>query len=123
MSPVPDKLRLNGIRFYGRHGESREERKLGGRFVADVELSLDLSRAGRTDRIRDTVDYVRVCAIVLEVGEQQQFRLLEAMAQTMATRILAENPGVEVRIRVRKLGPAIPAIMESTEVEIVRNAR
>ena len=120
MTPTPDRLRLNGIRFYGHHGESREERTLGGRFIADVELTMDLSKAGVSDRIRDTVNYVRICEIVLETGEQQQFRLLEAMAQTMAKRILSENPGVEVRLRVRKLGPAIPAIMDSTEVEIVR---
>lgn len=118
-----DRLRLNGIRFYGHHGESKEERKLGGRFMADVELSIDMSKAGRTDKIRDTIDYVRVCKIVLEVGEKSQFRLLEAMASNMAERILDAYPGIGVRIRVRKLGPAIPAIMDSTEVEIERIRR
>ncbi len=115
-----DRLRLNGIRFYGHHGESKEERKLGGRFIADIELKIDMTRAGISDKIRDTIDYVRICKIVLEVGEKHQFRLLEAMAHTMSERILDAYPGIGVKIRIRKLGPAIPAIMDSTEVEIER---
>lgn len=115
-----DLLRLNGIRFYGHHGESAEERKLGGRFLADIELSFDMAKAAESDSIRDTVNYVEICKVVLEIGEQRQFKLIEAMAHTMAESILDLHPDLTVRVRLHKIGPPIPAIMESTEVEIER---
>jgi 7,8-dihydroneopterin aldolase/epimerase/oxygenase len=49
-----DKLVLRGLQF---HGVKQEEKNLGQKFVIDVE---DLSTAGETDNISDTVSYTDI---------------------------------------------------------------
>ncbi|MBI4312116.1 MAG: dihydroneopterin aldolase, partial [Chloroflexi bacterium] len=44
-----DSILLEGMAFYGYHGVNPEERALGQRFVVDLQVYLDLSRAGASD--------------------------------------------------------------------------
>lgn len=55
-----DKLVLRGLRFHGFHGVKLEEKKLGQKFVIDVDVWLDLSDAGKSDDISDTVSYTDI---------------------------------------------------------------
>lgn len=101
---------LEGMSFYGYHGETQAERTLGNRFHVDVEMRMDLAIAGRTDDIADTVDYSRAFNLVRAVVEEQQYSLIEAIAARIATSLLAE-PGVEsVKVRVGKQPPIAGAI-------------
>jgi dihydroneopterin aldolase len=96
--------------FYGYHGETQAERTLGNRFHVDVELRMDLVKAGRTDDIADTVDYSRAFNLVREVVEDQQYSLIEAIAARIAVSLLAE-PGVDsVKVKVGKQPPIAGAI-------------
>jgi dihydroneopterin aldolase len=96
--------------FYGYHGETEAERTLGNRFHVDVELRMELARAGRTDDIADTVDYSRAFDLVREVVEDQQYSLIEAIAARIAASLLTE-PGVEsIKVRVGKQPPIAGAI-------------
>ena len=52
-----DKIILTGISVFGHHGCSVEEQEHGQIFKVDVELNLDLSKAGKTVNIAETVDY------------------------------------------------------------------
>lgn len=100
-----DRLLLEGMEFYGYHGDIEAERALGGRFRVDVELRSDLRVAGRSDSLEDTVDYVRCFQLVRDVVENRQFRLLEALAEAIAD-VLLEQRNVEgVRVRVGKQPP------------------
>src|SRR2546422_916487 len=80
LSACMDRLLLEGMTFFGRHGALPAERELGARFSVDVVLEADLADAGRSDRLEDTVDYVRAYAVVQEVVEGEPCRLLEAVA-------------------------------------------
>jgi dihydroneopterin aldolase len=96
--------------FYGYHGETQAERTLGNRFHVDVEMRMDLSVAGRTDDIADTVDYSRAFSLVRAVVEDEQYSLIEAIAAKIAAGLLAE-PGVEsVKVRVGKQPPIAGSI-------------
>lgn len=55
--PNGDKLILRGLKFHGFHGVKPEEKKLGQKFLVDVDAWLDLREAGRTDNLSDTVSY------------------------------------------------------------------
>jgi dihydroneopterin aldolase len=106
----PDLLVLEGMSFYGYHGDTEAERTLGNRFHVDVEIRMDLSVAGRSDDIADTLDYSHAFALVREVVEGQQFRLIEAIADRVAATLL-EDPRVEsVKVRVGKQPPIAGSI-------------
>jgi dihydroneopterin aldolase len=105
-----DLLVLEGMSFYGYHGETQAERTLGNRFHVDVELRMDLSTAGRTDDIADTIDYSHAFALVRGVVEDQQYSLIEAVADRIAAALLAEPGIVSVKVRVGKQPPIAGAI-------------
>ncbi|TMC48279.1 MAG: dihydroneopterin aldolase [Chloroflexi bacterium] len=100
-----DRLLLEGMEFYGFHGDIDAERALGGRFRVDVELRADLRAAGRSDSLVDTLDYVRCFQLVREVVEDRQYRLLEAVAQAIADALLEQPRAEGVRVRVAKQPP------------------
>lgn len=58
--PRGDKLVLRGLKFHGFHGAREEEKKLGQKFVIDLDAWLDLHKAGETDSLPDTVSYTDI---------------------------------------------------------------
>ena len=115
-----DKISIHGIQFYGYHGVLPEETELGTRFAVDVELFLSLKEAGLSDDLTRTVDYTKVYDLVLKIGTGMRFKLLESVAERIATEILNHFDVEEVTVRVKKLSPPIPGVLDHVSVEIHR---
>lgn len=117
-----DRVFLEGLVFYGRHGARPEEQALGQRFRVDLEVEVDLTSPARTDRLEDTVSYSALYRLVREVVEGPPRSLLEAVAEEVARRVLAAFPAVRaVRVRLTKPMPPIAgAVTGSAGVEVVR---
>jgi dihydroneopterin aldolase len=116
-----DKLLLERMEFYGYHGVHAEENKLGQQFIADVELYLDLSAAGRSDELDRTINYALVYEQVREIVEGKPFRLIEALAEHIASALLAAySPLQQVKVRVTKPNPPFPIHFRGVTVEIMR---
>lgn len=117
-----DSITLSNMAFYGFHGTKPSEGELGGRFFVDVVMRADLERAGKSDRLSDTVDYERAHAMVRDHVEAKRFNLLEALASNLADALLGEFPALaEVTVRVRKPGVPLRGILDHAEVEVVRS--
>ena len=86
-------------------GFTAAERKQVRRFRCHLELRRDLTDAARSERLQDTLDYRVVCALVVELGTQKTFRLLEALAGAIVTGIRERYPGVGVTVTLEKLAP------------------
>ena len=84
----PDKILLNGMTFYGFHGNSAAEQELGQRILVDVEIHRDLRAAGLSDDLGDTVNYSRIYRMVKEIVEGRSRKLLENVAEAIAGGIL-----------------------------------
>ena len=80
-----DRITLEGMVFYGYHGVNPEERELGQRFVVDLELEKDLSAAGLSDDLTQTVNYASAYKLAREVVEGQPCNLIETVAERLAT--------------------------------------
>jgi dihydroneopterin aldolase len=100
-----DRLLLEGLQFFGHHGDVEAERALGGRVDVDVEVRTDLRAAGHSDVLADTVDYVHCYETVREVVETRQHNLLETVAEEVADALLADARVTSVRVRVAKQPP------------------
>jgi dihydroneopterin aldolase len=95
-------IELVGLELHGYHGVNEDERRDGQRFVFDVRIEVP-DGTGAADRIDDTIDYREVAALVREVSDGRPFRLLEALAATLAEAMLEHFPVAEaVRVRVSK---------------------
>lgn len=117
-----DYIHLNDMEFYGYHGALPEETRLGQRFRATVSLAMDLSTAGKTDDLDDTVNYAEVYSICREVVEGEPLKLIEAVAEKMAEVILLKFKGSVsgIRIMLIKPDPPIPGHYASVSVDITR---
>ena len=118
-----DKIILKGIQFHGYHGVVEAERQLGQKYEIDLELMTDLSPAGRTDDIDNTIDYAQVVQRVIEIGTQGSFQLFEALAETIADAILDQFQIEEVQITLKKLSPPIEPTLTYAGVAIHRKRK
>ena len=116
-----DRIVLEGMRFSGFHGVNPEERVLGQEYLVDLAVEMDLTQAGASDRLEDTISYAHIYRAVRDVMEGEPRNLLEAAAQSVADRILSDFPVDSVSIRVKKPHPPIRgSVIENATVEIFR---
>lgn len=118
-----DKIYFNGMSFYGYHGVFGAEAELGQRFFVDLELSLDLSRAGASDDLNDTVNYADIFTCVQQIVEGERFNLVEALTEQIAQRLLERFPLAEVKVKVTKPNPPINGHYESVAIEMIRKRK
>ncbi|MEO6005954.1 MAG: dihydroneopterin aldolase [Opitutus sp.] len=83
-----DKIILRELHFLARHGVLPIETQTSQRFTATVELELPLAAAGKSDRLDQTIDYCAVQAVVREIIEGSHKRLIETLAETVASELL-----------------------------------
>ena len=117
-----DRIVIKGLRFHGYHGVSESERQVGQKYEIDVELTCDLSTAGVTDELAHTIDYEQVVNLIVEIGAERSFQLIEVLAETVASAVLERFPVHEVRIDVKKLSPPIEHQLTYAGVKIRRDS-
>jgi dihydroneopterin aldolase len=84
-------------------GVEEHERKESREVLVSLDLEVDLDPAAVSDDLSRSVDYAAVAALVREHAAASRFRLLEALAGSIATRVLARFPLVRaVTVRVEK---------------------
>ena len=119
---MTDRIRLNEMVFYGYHGALPEERRLGQRFVVDLEISADLRKAGQFDDLTQTVNYVEVFEAVRAIVTGPPHSLIESVAEHVASAVLEQFPLADaVSVSLRKpSAPIAGAVLGSSEVRIHR---
>lgn len=116
-----DRIIMENMAFHGNHGVLPEEKALGQKFFVDGVLYLDLRKAGETDDLKHTVSYAEVYKLIRTIVQEDCYDLLEAVAENICRRILAEHPLVQkVRIRIRKPEAPVAGIFDYFGVEIER---
>ena len=96
-----DSIIARGLTFFGVHGILPEEKEKQP-FVVDLEMFLDLSVAGESDNLEDTVDYSQVFYIVESIVEQESYNLIETLAENIAAALLKDFPLSAVEVLVSK---------------------
>ncbi len=116
-----DRIELRGLRLLGTHGVLAEERSRPQPFEIDLDLSVDMAAAGRSDDLGDTVDYASVVgAVAGVVAGRRSFLLLEALADAIAGEVLTDPRVGSVTVVVRKLQPPLPADIGTVGVRLTR---
>ena len=115
-----DKLTLDDVRFFGRHGVTPAEESVGAWFSVDVELGVDLAAAAVSDDLAAAIDYGAVAKRVVEIGTGRRVNLIERLAGLIAEALLKEFPAREVRVRVRKMTAPLDGLVGTPGVELTR---
>ncbi|MFS4415440.1 dihydroneopterin aldolase [Maribacter sp. 2307ULW6-5] len=115
------KVLVENIRVYAHHGCLPEETVIGSDYLVSVTVWAPLKKAAKSDRLKDTVDYVHLNAIVKEEMAIPA-KLLEHVAKRILDRILGELPTVKkAQLLVSKVNPPINGDVE--KVTIVLKAK
>ena len=117
---MTDRIRIDGMVLQGTHGVHEHEQRTPQPFEVDVELVMDLGRAGRTDDLQQTIDYSAVFTHVGRLVGTTRFRLIEALAERIAGELLDAYGPDEVVVRVRKPAVDLGGTFRAVGVEIVR---
>ena len=115
-----DRILISGLREMGIHGVLPEEQSRPQPFEVDIELVVDVSAAGASDNLEDTVDYSAVCEAVSRVVSSEQYRLLERLASRIAEVCRADPRVVSAIVEVRKLHPPVRALVNHVAVRVER---
>ena len=119
-----DRIYIKGLDVFAYHGVMPKEKRDGQRFVLDITLDCDLSRAGRTDRLEDTVDYTAVMDAAVQAMTENSYDLIERAASRTAEAILRAEANVErVTLCLRKPEAPIDKIFDYVAVEITRERK
>jgi len=115
-----DKIYLQNMMFYGFHGVHQYEKEYGQRLYIDAELGVDLTQAGKTDLLANTIDYTMIYNRIKEIVENGKFNLLEALSERIAETILCCDGVNNVTVRIRKPAVPIPGQIDYVQVQITR---
>jgi dihydroneopterin aldolase len=116
-----NEIQIHGLRVVGTHGALAEEQVRAQPFEVDVELSIDLSRAGVSDNLDDTVDYGGAAVLVERIVREERYVLLERLATRLADALLAGDERITgATVTVRKLRPPVPVDLQYAAVRVTR---
>ncbi len=116
---MADAILLHGIQVPAALGVTAVERRMRRPVLLDLEVESQLSRPGRTDRIRDTIHYKRIFEVVEDVAANREHKLVEALAERICHAVLAKFDADAVSVTVRKPSP-IAGVLAYAGVRIRR---
>ncbi len=114
-----DQLRVTDIALAAVIGVNPDERKRAQPLRLRFELELNLDLASQSDRLADAPDYAALTEAVIAHAQASQFQLLEALAGSLLSLILAFDP----RIEAATVGLAKPEALSNGTVEIEMRRR
>ncbi len=113
-------IELEEMEFYAYHGHFEEEQIVGNKFLVNISLETDCSKAAETDDLNDALNYVSIYNITKEeMGKKSH--LLEHLVARIIDRINSEFPQIiSSKVKVSKLNPPVGGRMDKVSVTLTR---
>ncbi|MHC5248369.1 dihydroneopterin aldolase [Enterococcus sp. LJL90] len=116
------KIRINNLKYFTKNGVLKEERVLGQQIEIDVELRLDLTAAGKSDDVADTVSYAEINDLIAKRVTTSSYNLMEGLAAAILDDIQKDFDSrlTSVLLRIRKYSVPMPGLFDNIEIEMER---
>lgn len=112
------KIALEGMEFYAYHGFYAEEQIIGGKYIVDVYVEAQVTKAAVKDDLSQTVNYESIYHIC-QREMRKKSKLIENVAERISMGIKHQFGFLrEIKVRVRKLSPPLPGQVHSSYVEV-----
>lgn len=116
-----DQIIIQNLEVFGYHGVFEEEAFLGQKFLVDGVLYLDTRLAGKTDQLKESLDYGQACQLMKQIVEQERYQLIEALAEELCKRLLLTFPKLQkVELTVKKPWAPVRISLDTVAVSICR---
>lgn len=110
-----DTVRIERLQLDCIIGINPWERLTKQRITIDIEMNADLSAAGKSDAIEDTINYRTISKAVTAEIEASSYGLVEALAERVAEICLEDERVQSLEVTVRKPG----AVRKAAAVGVV----
>lgn len=116
------KIRIHNLKYYTKNGVLEEERKLGQQIELDVELTLPLESAGKSDDVNKTVSYAEINDLISSHVSSHSYDLIEGLAYSILDKIEThyKEKLTHILIRIRKYSVPMPGVFDNIEIEMER---
>ena len=90
-----DKVSLKDLQAFCKLGIYDSERILGQCININIDLFFDLSVAGKSNKIEDTINYVDVSLTIRELAQSKEFLLIENLSEEICKKLFDKFPILE----------------------------
>ena len=97
-----DSILINQLEVSCRIGHTKNERAFPHVIEITAELFLSLLKSGKSDRMKDTLDYVWAIELIRKVARNGRHALLEGLSEKIASALLSNKKISAVRIVLTK---------------------
>jgi dihydroneopterin aldolase len=97
-----DYIHIDKLVFRGKHGYFAKERRVEQEFALSIKLGVDTVKAGHSDKLADTINYMEVRDIIQSVIEGGSKFLIENLAEEIAQKILQDTRIQTVELTIQK---------------------
>jgi dihydroneopterin aldolase len=98
------------------------ERRIRQTVSLDLDMGANIKAAATSDRIEDTLDYKAVAKRVTQFVSEQEFQLVETLAEKVAALILDEFKIQQVKVTLHKPGAVSGSKSVGVSIERSRHA-
>lgn len=113
-------IRIEQMEFYSFHGHYVEEQIVGNRFIVDLEMETDCSKAAETDNLDDALNYQRAYELIREEMKEKSY-LLEHIANRILDTLFDNFPTLDrAEVKVAKLSPPMGGKIQAVSVTLQR---
>ena len=118
---MADKIKIENLEVFARHGVFPEENRLGQKFLVSAVLYMDVREAGKTDKLGASADYGEVCLFIDTFMKEHTYKLIERVAESLAAELLTRIPKLEkVKVEIGKPWAPVGLPLKTVSVEIER---
>ena len=113
-------IEIEGMEFYAYHGHFKEEQVVGNKFLLNISIETDCTRAGKTDELHDALDYQKVYNLIKDEMGNKSF-LLENICNRILDRLYMEFDTIQkATIKVSKINPPMGGQIKRVSVTMSR---
>lgn len=113
-------LLINKMQFHAFHGVYEQETIVGNTFFVDLKLGADLSKACKSDKLEDAINYASVFDRVNAVM-QKPCKLIEHLAENICLDLKKNFQQIQsIEIKITKSNPPISGQLDSVSIILFR---
>lgn len=117
---MTDHVVVTGLRVPARIGVTEEERAEPQMLVINLDIAADLSNAGESDNLDDTIDYDALVTRIAGLVEGTEVRLLERMATLVVAEVAKVKGAAGVTVEILKEKVPVEEDVADVRVRIER---
>lgn len=111
-------IEIEDMEFFAYHGCFEEEKIIGNKFLVNIKIEANCSKAALTDNLEDALNYQTIYQYIKKEMAIKS-NLLEHVAQRIINSIQNDFPTIEnILIKISKMNPPIEGVMRCVSVSL-----